>query len=82
MPSENSRIVLEVTSHRCQEHCQVPVDQRPCLVLVQLNQTAKTKIFLETGSPAPADMYACVSYPCGRLMEAVQALAPLQELVK
>lgn len=83
---EPPRLILEVTAHRCSHRCSeayMPpeIAQRPLLVKVCLNSTMKSKCLLQTGQ-VPQDQYVCVNYRCGALMEALKALAPLQDVVK
>lgn len=74
-------MTLEVTTHRCSEDCGEDPDNRPCLVLVKLNPAMRTECLRRTGVVTP-DMHACVNVNCGGVFKALNALAPLQEVVK
>lgn len=78
-------ISLEVTKKRCGEQCGCihppGSDERPMLVIVRLNQAAKSECLQRTGQ-CPSDAYACVNMDCGALFRALHQLAPLQDLVK
>ncbi len=54
---------------------------RPHLVRVYLNQAAKVACLEKTGA-TPDDVVVCCGLRCGALLEALKALAPLQELIK
>jgi hypothetical protein len=86
--SENPepQLILEATQHRCQSACleasiEPERQNRPKLVKVCLNKALRDAVALATGS-VPPDSYVCVNPRCGALMNALKALAPLQEIVK
>ena len=68
---------------RCAARCMATAtgQPRPHLVKVTMNRAARDELALRTGQTAP-DQIVCTNMECGGLMQALQALAPLQELVK
>ena len=77
-------ITLELQDERCTMSCMadaIPGVVRPRLVKVSLNRAARDLMAMRTGR-APSDQIVCTNASCGGLMKALNALSPLQDLVK
>jgi hypothetical protein len=81
---EAPKITLERLPNRCGANCAAVAmgDPKPYLVKITMNKVAVDEVVRKTGQLPKAEQVVCTNMSCGGLMSALQALAPLQELVK